>query len=119
MNITGREVVVFGLVVLVVLAGGLVLLSLFWGLNGMGFGMMGPGMMGGFGLLWWLLGCLAPLGLLVLLVAGAVWLLAATRAASGGAQPPAERCPNCGQPVQANWRVCPNCGTPLREEDAG
>jgi mono/diheme cytochrome c family protein len=80
MNVTGREIVVFGLVVLAVLLGGLLLLSLFWGLGGMGFGMMrpgmmGPGMMGGFGIFWGLLACLMPLGLIALLVLGAIWLL--------------------------------------------
>jgi hypothetical protein len=29
------------------------------------------------------------------------------------AQPTAQVCPNCGQPVQADWKNCPYCGAPL------
>jgi Putative virion core protein (lumpy skin disease virus) len=25
-----------------------------------------------------------------------------------------EKCPNCGNPIQPNWKVCPNCGTKLK-----
>lgn len=121
MNITGREIVVFGLVVLGVLLGGLLLLGLFWGLGGMGLGMMGPGMMGpgamgGFGVLWWLLICLVPLGLLALLVLGIVWLLSASRGTQAPFTPSQTTCPECGQPVQPDWRVCPHCGTALQED---
>jgi hypothetical protein len=80
-----REIMVFGLVVLLVLLGGLLFLGLIWVFSGFGFGMMGgyrsgmmgPGMMGGNGLIGSLLLCLAPLVLLaVLLLAGAViWLV--------------------------------------------
>ncbi|MFQ5855044.1 MAG: zinc-ribbon domain-containing protein [Anaerolineae bacterium] len=123
MDITAREVVVFGLVVLAVLLGGLLLLGLFWGLGGMGFGMMGPGMMGpgmmgGFGAFWWLLACLIPLGLIALLVLGAVWLLSTARGIQGPDMTSQGTCPNCGRPGQADWQVCPHCGTPLGEDDA-
>lgn len=120
MNITGREILVFALVVLAVLVGGLLLLGLFWGLGGMGLGMMGPmmgaGMMGGFGIFWWLLACLIPLGLIALLVGGIIWLLVSASGAQRTGQPPEQRCPNCGQPIQPDWQACPYCGTPLREE---
>jgi hypothetical protein len=81
---------------------------------------MGPGMMGGFGLLGWtfpLLGMLIPLALLVI---GAVWgvqtltrrpvFAAGTPPAAGVGGP---RCPHCERQVQADWRVCPHCGTSL------
>jgi hypothetical protein len=118
MNITGREIAVFGLVVLAVLFGGLLLLAVFWGFGGMGFGMMGPGMMGGFGAFWWLLACLFPLGLIALLILGAVWLLGTARGTSGPYATSEDTCPSCGRPVQSDWQVCPHCGTPLQEGDA-
>lgn len=124
MNITGREIVIFGLVVLGVLLGGLLLLGVFWGLGGMGFGgmmghgMMGPGTMGGWGILWWLLICLVPLGLLALLAAGVVWLLSTSRGTQAPLTPAQETCPSCSQPVEAEWRVCPHCGTSLHDEGA-
>ncbi|MFQ5596268.1 MAG: zinc ribbon domain-containing protein [Anaerolineae bacterium] len=123
MNITGRELAVFGVVVVAVLLGGLLLLGLFWGLGGMGFGMMGPGMMGpgmmgGFGAFWWLLACLFPLGLIALLVLGAVWLLGTARGGQGPHSTSEDTCPSCGRPVQTDWQVCPHCGTPLQEGDA-
>lgn len=123
MNFTGREIVLFVLVVLGVLLGGLLLLGVFWGLGGMGFGMMGPGTMGpgamgGFGILSWLLICLVPLGLLALLVVGVVWLLGTSRGTQASSTPARETCPSCGQPIQSNWRVCPHCGTSLQEDDA-
>jgi hypothetical protein len=75
-----REIMVFGLVALLVLVGGLLFLGLIWVFGGFGMmrpGMMGPGMMGGYGLIGSLVLCLAPLVLLaVLLLAGAViWLV--------------------------------------------
>ncbi|HBY93189.1 MAG: hypothetical protein M5U01_38170 [Ardenticatenaceae bacterium] len=96
MNITGREVVVFVLIVLAVLVGGLFLLGLIWGLSGMGFGMMGPammgpGVMGGFAIFWWLMACFVPVGLIVLLIAGVLLLLTATRTPRAGARSSPER----------------------------
>jgi hypothetical protein len=75
-----REIMVFGLVALLVLVGGLLFLGLIWVFGGFGMmrpGMIGPGMMGGYGLIGSLVLCLAPLVLLaVLLLAGAViWLV--------------------------------------------
>ena len=73
------------------------------------FPMMGPGMRSvGFlpfgGLMW-----IFPLGFLVLLVLGIIWLIKALR------KPEAvplqtHSCKNCGKPVQEDWRNCPYCG---------
>ena len=122
MKLTNREILVFGLVVVVVLFGGLMLFGLYGslqgiGLGGLGPGMMGPRMMGGFNTFGWLLPCLIPFGLLVLLVGGLAWLLAAMRTApqDGGATATVN-CPNCHRPVQIDWQVCPYCAASLREE---
>jgi hypothetical protein len=66
----------------------------------------GPGMF---------IGWLFPLSLLALLMAGIVWLLQAAGRSTTAPMttPPALACPNCGQPVQANWHNCPYCGTSL------
>ena len=91
--------------------------------------MMGPGMMGGWtggwGWLGWLavlIGLLLPLGVLILLVAAAIWLFRQASVASQGARSgepegtageAGQTCPSCGQPVQSDWRVCPYCGQDL------
>ncbi len=91
-----------------------------WG-GGPGYqGMMGPGMMGGYGfapfgwigmLLMWVF----PLGLLVLVVLGIVWLVRAVgRPTSQPPVAPAKTCPNCARPVQADWQNCPYCGAALQ-----
>jgi hypothetical protein len=122
MNLTTREVLVFGLVVVVVLFGGLLLYGLYAslqgvGLGGMGPGMMGPGMMDGFNIFGWLLPCLIPAGLLILLVAALAWLLAAIRHSGQRSDSSTEaHCPNCSRSVQSDWQVCPYCGTSLGEE---
>ena len=117
MKLTSREVLIFIMVTLAVLLGGLLLFGLLWGFGGMigGYrsGMMRPGMMGGMGLFWLLLLCLLPLPLLLLL-AGAIWRVASR----GGSQPapPGMTCPHCGRAVQPDWRVCPYCSEPLKGE---
>lgn len=122
MNLTKREILVFGLVVLVVFLGGLLLLVWYSGLQSAGFGglgpgMMGPRMMGGFNMFGWLLPCLIPLILLVLLIGGLGWLLATDSEPQQNANAAAEaNCPNCSRPVQTNWQLCPHCGTSLQKE---
>ncbi len=119
-QINWTQVVVFAAVVLVVFVLGIAFLPFLFG----GWGMMGPGMMGGwalrYGVLSWLLMLTAmalPLGLLILLILGTVWL---ARGVSGpGAVPPpappsVQTCPNCGQAVQLDWRLCPYCGESLQ-----
>lgn len=67
-----------------------------WGLGGlfMGFGM----------LLMWAI----PLGLLFLIIYGAVRL-----ANKPNPLVAAQSCGNCGKAVQADWKNCPYCGTEL------
>ncbi len=90
----------------------------FWTYRG-GWGMMGPGMMGGwgFGPLGWLgviFMWLSPLGLLILLILGIAWLVRAIAQPRGQAlAEPGRICPACGHPAQAGWRHCPYCGQSL------
>ena len=100
---------------------GAMLGPLFVGGGGPGYrgGMMGgySGMMGGFTPFGWsgmLLMWVFPLGVLVLVVLGIVWLVnAVSRPKSQTPVAPAKTCPNCARPVQADWRNCPHCGTTL------
>lgn len=112
------QVVVFALIALLVL-----LIGASW-LGGYGgWGMMGPGMMGGwgFGPFGWLVMIfmwLFPLGLLAVLALGIVWLFRQASGSSGAVGGPSQTaagqpCPSCGRPVQADWRVCPYCGQQL------
>ncbi len=119
-------VVVVALVALLV---GAVVGSFVFGGYGMmnGYRGLGPGMMRGFSIapFGWILMLLMmafPLGILVLIVLGVVWLVGAV--SRSGQQPVAiqqpvpvpaavKTCPNCQRPVQADWRNCPYCGAPL------
>jgi uncharacterized membrane protein len=81
-----------------------------WGYNGSrygGWGMMGPGMMGGMMFMW-----LFPLAFIVLTMFGIAWVV---KAIGGGNIPPApaHACPNCGRGAQADWKNCPHCGAAL------
>lgn len=89
--------------------------------TGVGPGMMGKWgyfpMMGGFGIfggLMMLFAFLLPVGLVALVVIGAVALLRHP----GNPIPPfsvssGRACPNCGKPVQPDWTTCPYCGQKL------
>ncbi|NOH01872.1 MAG: zinc ribbon domain-containing protein [Chloroflexi bacterium] len=111
--------------------GVLALLFLFWGgtMLGRGYdnwryhgwGMMGPGMMGGWGYspfgwfgmgLGMLFAWLIPIGIITLIVLGIISLARNT----GAPTPPAPQkpCPNCGKSTQADWQNCPYCGTALK-----
>jgi len=87
-------------------------------IGGGGLGYRG-GMMGGYGLapfgwIGMLLMWVFPLGVLVLVVLGIVWLVNAVSRPRGQVPvAPAKTCPNCARPVQADWRNCPHCGTAL------
>jgi hypothetical protein len=100
--------IVFGLILLLVLPG-------LWMMGG-------PGMMGGYGYMhpfgWggMLLGWLIPIGVIVLLVVGAVALVNSLNKSGNPTQPPAassRNCPNCGKAAQADWNTCPYCGQKL------
>ncbi len=84
-----------------------------------GWGMMGPGMMGswGFSPYGWF-GMISmvviPVGLLVLIVLGVVWLIRAIGAGTSRASE-MRSCPDCGHGVQPDWRNCPYCGTSLNQ----
>lgn len=62
------------------------------------------------------------LGLLVLIVLGALALVCGlsrpTQAAGTKTvmTTPSPACPNCGRPVQVDWRLCPYCGQVLTEK---
>jgi hypothetical protein len=111
---------VFALTAIVVIAVGLLILSVvsIWGR--LGGGMMGPGypgyyrrgMMGPMGFLSSALVCTVSLILLALAVAGVIWFvrLQGPRRKSQGSF-----CPQCGREVQADWKVCPYCGQQLKE----
>ncbi len=112
--------IVIGLILLLLLPG-LWMMGGFWG--GYGGMMGGPGMMGGgynfmhpFGWGGMFLGWLIPVGVIVLLVIGAVALVNNLNRSGTQTQPPAapsRTCPNCGKPAQADWNTCPYCGQKL------
>ncbi len=71
--------------------------------------MMGPGMMGyGFmpfgGWMW-----IFPLGFLVLVILGIIWLVKALGKPQS-APVGMHACKNCGNQVQDDWKNCPHCG---------
>ncbi len=83
-----------------------------------GWGMMGPWMMGGgwgfapFGWIAMLVMWLIPVGFVVLIVLGLIWLV---RSGYGTPNPGSGQvCPDCVKPIQANWANCPYCGRPLK-----
>jgi hypothetical protein len=128
-TINWTQIGVFAAIVLVVFLIGITLLPFLFG----GWGMMGPAMMGsgsseglcpfcggtgrstgGFfgGIFGWvsiLTGMLLPLGLLVLVILGIVWLVRAGSQPPSGTPPAPRACRKCGKPVAVDWRVCPFC----------
>ena len=118
-NVNRTAVVIFCVVVLLVFLVGVSLMG-GWGYGGwgrMGPGMMGPGMMGGwgFGPIGWIgmfFMWLIPVGLVVLVVSGIVWVVRAIGGA-GTQLTPSRACSNCGRSVKADWRNCPYCGQAL------
>jgi len=120
MKVNWTAVVVLSIVALFAFLIGTSLFGGFGGFGGYrGWGMMGPGMMGGwgfapFGWIGMLLMWVFPLGVLGLVVLGIVWLVNAVSRPRGQAPvAPAKTCPNCVRPVQADWRNCPHCGAAL------
>lgn len=120
-RINWPQINVFAIVTLLVLLIGVSLWGGF-GRYSYGPGMMGPGMMGGFGpfgglgiIFMWLI----PLGFLILLGSGIVWLVRAVTGSSYAGPPPPPAplatgvCPACGRPTQTDWQHCPYCGQSL------
>jgi hypothetical protein len=124
-SVNWSQVLVFVLIVLVVFGLGITVLGFFFG---GGYGMMGPRMTDPGGMWgWWphswgaiplggrlfglLLFCLLPLGVLVGLILLGVWLF--SNRGQDTTPATSETCPNCGKPVQSNWRNCPYCAEEL------
>jgi len=108
----------FGLVLLVVVLFGTSLMSPGAGWSGGmvgGRGMMGPGMMGGWGTFDWMSMLLLPILFVTALVLGVVWLARQASPPPGGGSPAGTTvpCPHCGRLVQVGWRACPYCGNQL------
>ncbi len=109
-------VIVLGIAALFVLPGLFGFGCCGWGGYGMmgGYARPGYGMMGG----WWgplmFLGWLIPVGFLILVIAGGVWLgNALANRGNGAPTASALTCPDCGKPIARDWKVCPYCGTDL------
>lgn len=115
MNISIREVIVFTLVAFGVVLLGLVIVLLFGGLGGMRGGMMLPrnSIMLPLGTV---LLCMLSLVLFGLSIGGIAWVIG-SRTKPEAPDLSHKSCPNCGRPVQADWRVCPYCETTLYEGD--
>lgn len=113
-KINWSSVTTIGIIVLIAF---LIGISLFGGGRSyVGWGMMGPGMMGNwgfapFGWIGMIFMWLIPIGFVVLTVLGIVWLVRAV----GGGNPtaPPRACPSCERSVQPDWRNCPHCGATL------
>ena len=132
-RINWTRVGVFAAIVVVIFVIGVTLLPLVFGWYG-GSWAMGPGMMGGqtqggwcpfcggtgtnsgwgsggvFGWFFMLMAILFPMGLLVLLILGVVWLVRGSSRPRGSAPEPPRGCPECGKPVAGDWHHCPECG---------
>ncbi|NCP87835.1 MAG: hypothetical protein CO094_02585 [Anaerolineae bacterium CG_4_9_14_3_um_filter_57_17] len=98
---------ILGIVLVLVLFFGLYLFQLVFPTVGYGYGMMGGfGFFPfGMGLMW-----IVPLGTIVLVAFGIVWLvnnLNGTKTVQGRV------CPSCEKPAQADWKTCPYCGNGL------
>jgi hypothetical protein len=107
---------ILGIALVLVLFFGPYLFQLVFPTIGYGYGMMGSGrsggMMGGFGffpfgmgLMW-----LVPLGIIVLVALGIVWLVNNINGTKTGQ---GRVCPSCGKPAQADWKTCPYCANGL------
>jgi hypothetical protein len=135
-RITWKHIVAFVAIVAVTFFVGILLLPLVWGWYG-GSWAMGPGMMGGQtqggwwpfhgytgrypgsgigGVFAWistLALMLFPVGLLVLLLLGIVWVARAVLRPTNEMTSSSKSCPRCAKPVEVDWRACPFCGEDL------
>lgn len=136
-GITWKQVVAFVAIVAVTFLVGILLLPFVLGWYGGSWG-MGPGMMGGqpqggwcpvcggtgrypgwgiggvFGWLFALALMLFPVGLLVLLLLGIVWVARAVFRPTSQTPSPKQTCPHCGKAVEVDWRACPFCQEDLQ-----
>ena len=55
-----------------------------------------------------------PLGLVVSLIMGGVWL-ARSATSTSNQRDESLACPHCGEKVEAGWKACPHCGERLAE----
>ena len=102
-KINWTVVTIVGIIALFLLIFGISLVG-GWGMMGRwGFGPFGIGMF----FMW-----LIPLGFIVLIVLGIVWLVKAI-GSSNTPSAPVQTCPSCGRGVQADWKNCPYCGSSL------
>lgn len=83
-----------------------------YGMMGRGFGFTSPMGWLGMGLF-----TLIPLGFLVLLALGGVWVISSlTKSGNPNPSVPgvaSKACSSCGKSVQTDWKVCPYCGNSL------
>jgi len=131
-RINWTQVGVFAAIVLVIFVIGVALLPLVFGWYG-GSWAMGPGMMGGqtqggwcpfcggtgrssggflggvFGWVFMLMAIVFPVGLLVLLILGIVWMARVVSRSTAQSASPGQTCPHCGKAVEVDWRACPFC----------
>jgi hypothetical protein len=131
-NINWTRIVAFVAIVAVIFVVGIMLLPLVFGWYG-GSWSMGPGMMGGqtqsgwcpvcggtgriagwgsagiWGWFWMVGIILLPLGLLVLLILGIIWMARGAIRSPSEPQASGQTCPKCGQAVEVDWRACPFC----------
>lgn len=83
--------------------------------TGIYYGMMGPGMMAGFGSvgIWTFLGMafmwLVPIGGLVLIISGAVVLTQGIWRNNNSPMENSQNCPNCHRSTLSSWVSCPYC----------
>ena len=136
-DINWTQVAVFGGIVVLILACGVSFLPSVlgggyrswgmmggWGRGGMMEGYGPSNMMGSWGIFGWpfmFLMWLFPLGFLILLVLGIVWLVRALSGPGPGRAPvqALPTCPECHRPVQTDWQVCPYCGKGLGQDSEG
>jgi uncharacterized membrane protein len=81
-----------------------------------GTGRYGGGMYGGvYGWLFPLMLLLFPLGILVLIALGIVWLVRSIGSSRSQTDSTTLKCPKCGKSVEVDWRVCPFCEEDLQQ----
>ena len=127
-RINWTQIAVFAAIVVVIFIVGIMVLPFLFGGWGMGPGMMGGGSQegwcpfcggtgrspGGFfgGMFGWfvmLMAILFPLGFLVLVILGIVWLVRTVHRPPGEIARAPKPCPHCAKPVDVDWRACPFC----------